>query len=157
MASPLDDPAVYEAVEVAADGADIVDKLIALFYALPTEYAARAEWAMNRTTMALIRSKMDNTQRMIWGDSLATGQPAQLLGRPIREMVDMPNLGAGTFPVAFGDFNAGYQIVDRIGIQIMRDDYTGADNGIVKIRARRRVGGATVQPEAIAVLEGTSA
>ncbi len=58
--------------------------------------------------------------------------------------------------MAFGDFQTGYQIVDRVAIQTMRDDFTGADNGIVKIRARRRVGGATVMPEAIAVLKGVA-
>ena len=66
----------------------------------------------------------------------------------------MPSLATGAYAAAFGDFNAGYQIVDRIGIQTLRDDFTGADQGIVKIRARRRVGGAPVMPEAIAVLRG---
>ncbi|WP_265508635.1 phage major capsid protein [Paracoccus rhizosphaerae] len=147
----------YEAIETALTGAELVDDLISLFYALPTEYARNATWVMNRATMAAIRGATDNTDRMIWGDSLANGQPATLLGRPIREMVDMPSLAAGSYPVAFGDFNVGYQIVDRIGIQTLRDDFTGADNGIVKIRARRRVGGAPVMPEAIAVLRGAAA
>jgi HK97 family phage major capsid protein len=58
-----------------------------------------------------------------------------------------------TFPVAFGDFASGYQVVDRVGLQIMRDDYTGAGSGIVKFHARRRVGGKVILPEAIAVLK----
>lgn len=152
----LDDPTIYEAVETANTGANIVADLIALYYSLPTEYARRAAWTMNRKTMAQIRGSLDEAGRMIWGDSLAAGAPATLLGRPIYEMVDMPDLAAGSYPVAFGDFNVGYQIVDRIGIQVMRDDFTGADNGIVKIRARRRVGGAPVMAEAIAVLKGAA-
>ncbi len=157
----LNDPAVFEQVTAAQDGTDVIDQLIKLFYALPSAYAARASWLMNRKTMALIRGSLDTTKRMLWGDSLATGQPATLLGRPVYEAVDMPDyqpeVAADTFPVAFGDFSAGYQIVDRVGVQIMRDDYTGADNGIVKIRARRRVGGKTVQPEAIALLKSDAA
>ena len=34
-----------------------------------------------------------------------------------------------------------------------RDDFTGADNGIVKIRARRRVGGAPILTEALVLLK----
>ncbi|MEQ3642834.1 MAG: phage major capsid protein [Paracoccus sp. (in: a-proteobacteria)] len=150
----LAEAADYETITTAVDGSGLVDDLIALFYALPTEYARNGTWVMNRATMAAIRGATDNTDRMIWGDSLSNGQPATLLGRPIREMVDMPSLATGAYAAAFGDFNAGYQIVDRIGIQTLRDDFTGADQGIVKIRARRRVGGAPVMPEAIAVLRG---
>lgn len=152
----LQEATEYEAIETDNTGANIVADLIALYYALPTEYARNAVWTMNRRTMGLIRGSLDEAGRMLWGDSLSAGQPPTLLGRPIYEMVDMPDLGAGTTPVAFGDFNVGYQVVDRIGIQTLRDDYTGADNGIVKIRARRRVGGAPVMHEAIAVLQGAA-
>ncbi|TFF27520.1 phage major capsid protein [Jiella endophytica] len=153
----LADAASYEAVPVKDDGSDLVDALMALYYALPTEYARRATWALNRKTLAAIRGLKDANGAFIWQPGLTESAPASLLGRPIVEMVDMPDLADGAYPVAFGDFRTGYQIVDRVGIQTMRDDYTGADNGIVKIRARRRVGGATVMPEAIAVLEGVAA
>ncbi|WP_062225676.1 phage major capsid protein [Aureimonas frigidaquae] len=152
----LADAAEYQAVDVEADGSNFVDALMALFYALPTEYARRASWVLNRKTLASIRGLKDTNGAFIWQPGLTEGAPASLLGRPVVEMVDMPDLATGSFPVAFGDFQTGYQIVDRIGIQTMRDDYTGADNGIVKIRARRRVGGAAVMPEAIAVLRGVA-
>ncbi|WP_102960221.1 phage major capsid protein [Mangrovicella endophytica] len=150
----LADAADYLKIDTKADGSKLVDGLMALYYSLPTEYARRAVWTMNRKTLATIRLLKDGNGAFIWQPGLTEGAPASLLGRPIYEMVDMPDLAAGAYPVAFGDFDTGYQIVDRIGIQTMRDDYTGADNGIVKIRARRRVGGATVMPEAIAVLKG---
>lgn len=153
----LADAADYEAIEVALDGSDLVDALMALYYTLPTEYARRASWVLNRKTLAAIRGLKDSNGAFIWQPGLTQSAPNLLFGRPVIEAVDMPDLAAGTFPAAFGDFQTGYQIVDRIGIQTMRDDYTGADNGIVKIRARRRVGGATVMPEAIAVLKGAAA
>lgn len=153
----LNTPADYEAVDAANDGSDVVAKLIELYYALPSAYARNASWLMNRKTMALIRGTLDATDRMIWGDSLATGQPPTLLGRPVVEAPDMADFGTDTFPVAFGDFKAAYQIVDRVNVQIMRDDYTGADNGIVKIRARRRTGGAPVLEEAVALLKSAGA
>lgn len=156
----LDDPTDFERVEAEQSGDDLIDKLIALFYALPSPYAARGSWLMNRGTMARIRAKLDNTTKgTLWSDGLANGQPATLLGRPVQEAIDLPDFAPGgspsevSYPIAFGDFATGYKIVDRIGIQFLRDDFTGADNGIVKIRARRRVGGKTVQPEAIALLK----
>ncbi|SFB82401.1 phage major capsid protein [Tropicimonas isoalkanivorans] len=153
----LADAASYQSINVKDDGSDFVDALMALYYALPTEYARRATWALNRKSLATIRGLKDANGAFIWQPGLTDSAPSSLFGRPVVEMVDMPDLAAGAYPVAFGDFHTGYQIVDRIGIQTMRDDYTGADNGIVKIRARRRVGGATVMPEAIAVLEGVAA
>jgi HK97 family phage major capsid protein len=152
----LADAADYEAINVKADGSNFVDALMALFYSLPTEYAKRASWAFNRKSLAKLRGVKDANGTFIWQPGLVETAPSTLFGRPVSEMVDMPDLAVGSFPVAFGDFQTGYQIVDRIGIQTMRDDYTGADNGIVKIRARRRVGGATVMPEAIAVLKGVA-
>lgn len=146
----------YLSVNVKANGSDLVDGLLALYYALPTEYARRASWVLNRKSLAKIRGLKDSNGAFIWQPGLVDGSPNTLFGRPVIEMVDMPDLAVGSFPAAFGDFQTGYQIVDRIGIQTMRDDYTGADNGIVKIRARRRVGGATVMPEAIAVLKGVA-
>ena len=146
----------YQTIETAVDGSSLVDDIIALYYSLPTDYAKNAVWTINRKTLAAIRLVKDTTGAFIWQPALTSGQPSMLLGRPVYEMVDMPELAVGSYPVAFGDFMVGYQVVDRIGIQTMRDDYTGADNGIVKIRARRRVGGATVMPEAIAVLKGAA-
>jgi len=148
----------YSQVTAAQSGADLVEKLIELHYSLPTAYAQNASWAMNRKTMGVIRAALDTSSKgTLWSDSLANGTPATLMGRPIAEMPDMadfaPAVAADTYPVAFGDFSNGYQIVDRVGVQIMRDDYTGADNGIVKIRARRRVGGKLVNAEAIALLK----
>jgi HK97 family phage major capsid protein/HK97 family phage prohead protease len=158
----LNAPADFEQITADQDGSDLIEKLIDLYYSLPAEYAARATWAMNRKTMGLIRKAADTTTKgTLWSDSLASGQPARFLGAPVEEFPDMPDfapaVAADTFPVAFGDFATAYQIIDRVNIQIMRDDYTGADNGIVKFRARRRVGGKVVLPEAINLLKSDAA
>lgn len=148
----LNTPADYTAITAAADGSDILAKVIEAFYKLPGAYAANGSWLMRRETMGVIRAAADNaTKGTLWSDSLANGTPATLLGRPVYESVDMsllPTVAGTAYPIAFGDMSSAYQIVDRVGVAIMRDDYTGADNGIVKFRARRRVGGAPVLPEA---------
>lgn len=160
----LHTPGDYTQITADQDGSDLLEKLIDLFYALPGDYANVGAWMMKRSTMGMIRKLADasTTRRSIWSDSIAKGTPATLLGCPIFEAPDMDGLvGAGspaadTFPVIFGDYASAYQIVDRVGVAVMRDDFTGADNGIVKLRARRRVGGKPVLPEAAVVLKATA-
>jgi len=154
----LHTPADYTQIIAKQDGSNLLTKLVDLFYALPGDYANVGAWMMKRSTMGVIRKLADasTSNRTVWSDSLANGTPATLLGRPIYEAPDMDALGDVTYPVIFGDYASVYQIVDRVGVAVMRDDFTGADNGIVKLRARRRVGGKPVLPEAAVVLKTTA-
>jgi HK97 family phage major capsid protein len=68
----------------------------------------------------------------------------------------MPDVGAGSFSVAFGDFRRGYMIVDRVAMSVLRDPFTQANTGNIRYIARRRVGGQVILPEAI-VKQKTSA
>ena len=159
----LNNPSLFGQVTAKQDGSDIIEKLIDLYYKLPAEYAARGSWLMRREIMGIIRKAADTTTKgTLWSDSLANGQPATLLGRPVYEGVDMGGMDDGGspagpgFPVAFADWSSMYQIVDRTGIAVRLDDLTGADNGVVKLRARRRVGGKVVLPEAGVLLKTTA-
>ncbi|QOZ76721.1 phage major capsid protein [Bradyrhizobium sp. CCBAU 53351] len=157
----LNTPANYAFVNAAADGSDIVTALIDAFYKLPGAYAANGSWMMRRETMGLIRKMADiviGTKGPIWSDGLANGTPPTLLGRPVYESIDMSLLPATTgttYPVVFGDMASAYQIVDRVGLAVRTDDLTGADNGIVKVRWRRRVGGKPLLSEAAVVIKST--
>ncbi len=138
--------AEHEIEDVTAD--DLID----LFYSIKTAYSSNGAWLMNRQTMATVRKLKDTDGSYIWERGIAGSQPAQLLGRPVYEAVDMPNIAAGATPIVFGDFATGYAIADRTGFEIIRDDLTGAGNGIVKLHARRRVGGRVIMGEALTKL-----
>lgn len=157
----LNTPSDYAFVSANPDGSDILAKIIEAFYKLPGAYAANGSWLMRRETMGVIRAAADNASKgTLWSDSLANGTPATLLGRPVYESADMsllPTSVGTTYPVCFGDMASAYQIVDRVGVGIMRDDYTGAGNGIVKFHFRRRVGGAPVLAEAAVLLKSVKA
>lgn len=157
----LNSPANYGFTSANSNGSDIIDAVIAAFYKLPGAYAANGSWLMRRETMGVIRAAADGvTKGAIWADSLANGTPATLLGRPVYESVDMsllPTATGTTYPIAFGDMSSAYQVVDRVGVGIQRDDFTGADNGIVKFRARRRVGGAPLLTEAAVLVKSVKA
>jgi HK97 family phage major capsid protein/HK97 family phage prohead protease len=129
------------------------DDLIDLFYSIKTAYSSNGAWMMNRKTMSVVRKLKDTDGSYIWERGIAGGQPPQLLGRPVYEAVDMPDIAAEATPIVFGDFATGYAIADRTGFEIIRDDLTGAGNGIVKLHARRRVGGRIIMGEALTKLK----
>lgn len=135
------------------EGEIAADDLIDLFYSIKTAYSANGSWLMNRKTMAAVRKLKDTDGSYLWERSIAAGQPPLLLGRPVYESVDMPDVAADATPIVFGDFATGYAIADRVGFEIIRDDITGASNGIVKLHARRRVGGRVVMGEALTKLK----
>ncbi|MFT3724647.1 MAG: phage major capsid protein [Hyphomonadaceae bacterium] len=129
------------------------DAFITLMYAMPPAYRANGVWMMNGGTIAAVRKFKDANGAFIWQPPIAAGQPPTLLGRPLIEAPDMSDVGANAFPIAFGDFNRGYRIVDKSALSIMRDPYTQATTGKVRFHARRRTGGAVVLAEAIRLMK----
>jgi len=120
------------------------DPLITLLYALPAAYRNVGSWSMNGTTLAVVRKLKDGNNNYLWQPSYQAGQPETLLGRPVVEMPDMPDIADGTFPIIYGDFSA-YRIVDRLGMSILVNPYILATNGMTRIHATRRVGGGVLQ------------
>jgi HK97 family phage major capsid protein len=98
--------------------------------------------------------KEATTNAYLWQPGLQQGQPSQLLGYPVAIAQDMPALAADSLSLAFGDFKAGYQIVDRLGVRVLRDPYT--DKPYVKFYTIKRTGGAVVNFEAIKFIKFNS-
>lgn len=120
------------------------DALITLLYALPATYRNAGRWAMNGTTLATLRKLKDGQGNYLWQPAYVAGQPETILGRPVVEMIDLPDVAADAFPIIYGDFSA-YRIVDRVGLSILVNPYLLATNGMTRIHATRRVGGAVLQ------------
>lgn len=128
------------------------DALISLMFALRSEYMAGAVWMMNRLTAAAVAKFRDAEDRPFYLQPLQGAQTPMLLGHPVVLAEDMPNVGSGNFPIAFGNFAAGYTIVDRrLSLTVLRDPYT--DKPYVKFYCRRRVGGAVHNADAIKLLK----
>ncbi|MBB4064739.1 phage major capsid protein [Gellertiella hungarica] len=121
------------------------DALIGMMYALPAQYRSAGTWAMNGTTLGVIRKLKDGQSNYLWQPSYQAGQPETILGRPVVEMPDMPDVASDAFPIIFGDFS-GYRIVDRLSLSILVNPYLLATNGLTRIHATRRVGGGVIQP-----------
>lgn len=135
-------------------GSAPADLLITHLYSVSATYRNRGSWMMNGSTLAAIRKLKDGTTGIyLWQPAYAAGQPETILGRPVIEAPDMPDVGSGTIPIAFGDFSTAYRIFDRVGMSIFADPYTQRTNGLVRFHARRRVGGDVVMAEAVKTIK----
>jgi HK97 family phage major capsid protein len=129
------------------------DGLLQMKYSLKTAYARNATFVMNRTTMGQVRRLKDGDKNYIWMPGLALGRPNTIDGDPYVEMPDMQNAGAGTFPIAYGDFRRAYTWVDRLAMEMLRDPYTQATSGKIRYIMRKRVAGKVTLAEAIKKLK----
>lgn len=125
-------------------GAITAEALVTMLYAMPATYRNAGAWAMNGTTLGLVRLLKDGDGRFLWQPSFQLGQPETILGRPVVEMIDMPDVAANAFPIIYGDWS-GYRIVDRVGLSILVNPYLRATEGITRIHATRRTGGRVLQ------------
>ena len=127
------------------------DRLIDLVQALRPPYRQGAVFVMNSATAARIRKFKTSDGAFLWQPGLVSGQPDTLLGYPLVEAEDMPDVAADSLSIAFGNFRAGYLIAERSETQILRDPYT--HKPFVHFYATKRVGGQVVNSEAIKLLK----
>ncbi len=132
----------------ASDESDI---LVDLVYALKAGYRQNANWVMNRKTQAAIRKLKDDAGNYIWQPAATADGKATLMGFPLVEAEDMPDIGADSLSIAFGDFKRGYLVVDRTGVNDLRDPYTAKP--YVLFYVTKRVGGGVQNYEAIKLLK----
>lgn len=141
------------AAEISDASNNGVDALINLVYSLKQGYRTGASFIMNRTLQSKVRKlkTIGDTAAYLWQPSVQVGQPATLLGYPLADDDNMPDVGANAFPIAFGNFQRGYLIVDRIGTRVLRDPYT--NKPYVHFYTTKRVGGGVQNFEAIKLLK----
>lgn len=128
-----------------------VDALLDLVYAPKSRYRSNASFVMNRRTLSTVRKFKDADGNYIWQPASEAGHPSSLLGYKLIEAEDMPDIGAGTTPIAFGDFRRGYLIVDRQGVRVLRDPYSAKP--YVLFYTTKRVGGGVQDFNAIKLLK----
>ncbi len=83
------------------------------------------------------------------------GQPATLAGETIVEVPDMPAVAANSIAALYGDMEATYLVVDRVGIRVLRDPYT--NKPFVHFYTTKRVGGGVYNPEPMRALKVAAA
>jgi HK97 family phage major capsid protein len=127
------------------------DTLVNLVYSLRAGYRQNAKFLMGRRVQSLIRQFKMTTGDYIWAPPATAGATASLMNFPLVEVEDMPDPGANAMAIAFGDFERGYLVVDRIGIRVLRDPYSAKP--YVLFYTTKRVGGGVQNFEAIKLLK----
>ena len=135
----------------AFDASDPSDDLIDLLYTVKSGYRANGWWVMNRAVQAEIRKFKDADGNYLWRPGDQAGAPPSLMAYPIAESEDMPNIASDSLSIAFGDFNRGYLIVDRIGLRVLRDPFSSKP--FVLFYTTKRVGGGVQDFDAIKFLK----
>ncbi len=100
------------------------DKLVDLVHSLRQPYRQGAVFVMNSATAAVLRNMKTNDGAFLWQPSMIAGQPSTLLGYPVIESEDMPDIAANSLSIAFGNFKAGYIVTEQAETSILRDPYT---------------------------------
>jgi len=132
-------------------GANPQDKLVDLVQSLRSPYRQGAVFVMNSTTAAVIRKFKTADGAFLWQPGLVEGRPDTLLGYPLVEAEDMPDIAANSLSIAFGNFRAGYLIAERSETQILRDPFS--NKPFVHFYATKRLGGAVSNSEAIKLMK----
>ncbi|KQV43519.1 MULTISPECIES: phage major capsid protein [unclassified Rhizobium] len=127
------------------------DTLVDTIYALKAGHRQNAAFVMNRKTQAEIRKFKDADGNYLWRPPATAGQQASLMGFSIAEAEDMPDIAANSFSIAFGNFAAGYLVVDRTGVRVLRDPYSAKP--YVLFYTTKRVGGGVQNFEAIKLVK----
>lgn len=154
---------VRGSIEQIANGsttAPTENGLIDLIGSLKEEYQPNATLVMKRLSLVAIM-KLAGATSYRFLNLQPTGAARQtggilmpemtLMEKPVVLFNDMPAIGTNALSIAYGDFKRGYQIVDRVGISVLRDPYTA--KGRVKFYTTKRVGGHVKNFEAIKLLK----
>jgi HK97 family phage major capsid protein len=142
---------VATGVSAALPASDPSDILIDLVYSLKAGYRQNASWVMNRKTQGAIRKLKDDGGNYLWQPAATADGKATLMGFDLVEAEAMPDIAANSLSIAFGDFRRGYLVVDRQGVNVLRDPYSAKP--YVLFYTTKRVGGGVQNYDAIKLLK----
>ncbi|MFC3816562.1 phage major capsid protein [Lysobacter sp. GCM10012299] len=137
--------------ESGASGQLSGDDILLLTGDLKVGYDPR--FAMNRRTLVQMRILKGSDGHYLWQPGLNGVVPNQLAGYQYTLMNDMPDIAANAFALVFADFRRGYQIVDRTGMDVIRDNVTKKHRAIIEMTFHRYNHGQVILPEAFKLLK----
>jgi len=139
------------------------NEVIDLKFELKDTYRENGTYALTREAInhvRTLRAKPDGTNETgeyLWEpQGLAPEDPPTIQGRPYVEMQDLvtsASAGDGDVPIVYGDWNRGYLVVDRIGMQVLRDPYSNKETGTIDYQFYAAHGGDQYVDEALKGLE----
>lgn len=141
-------------VNSGAAAALTADGVLDLIYDLPEEFEGNAKLFMNRRVAGALRKLKNANGDYLWQPSLAVGQPATLSGEAIVHLPGMPAVAADNIAMLYGDMAETYQVIDRVGVRVLRDPFT--NKPFVHFYTTKRVGGGVKNPQSMKALKVSS-
>lgn len=144
-----------QTINSGTSGAFTYNGLVDIQNSLKELYQANATWLLKRASFgSIMKIKSgitdDNTPIFNMMYDKNTGLPGfSLLTRPVMFAEDVAAVGAAAQAAIYGDFRAGYTIIDGAGVRVLRDPYSA--HGYVTFYTTKRVGGDVVNAEALKI------
>jgi len=140
-------------VNSGTSGSITIAGLIDVQNSLLEEFQSNARWLMKRASFgAILKLNSANNYHFLGLQPSDRGAfTMSILGSPVQFADDMPPIGVGALAVAYGDFQRGYTIYDKAGIEVLRDPYSA--KGFVTFYTTKRVGGAVTNYQAIKLMK----
>ncbi len=136
----------------AAAGAVIVEEFLDMIYAVASQHRKNGQFVMNSTLELAIRKLRavdgagTNFGEFLWQPSVQAGKPNTFLGYGIKTQDDILDLSGTTSCIAiFGDFKAGYRILDRSGMTLQRLTELYSEAGLIGFKIKKRTGGSAMR------------
>lgn len=130
-----------------AVGGFTYEDLVNTRQAMKPAYRKGSTWVMTTDTVGDLQKLTDSIGRPLLFD--ANGAPTnQLLGYPYMEMVDMPSVASGNFPICFANWKKFYTVVIRkqVAVRVIQERYI--DQNAVGYLGYYRFGGVVTLSEA---------
>lgn len=138
------------AANLGATSDAVINLLRSVVLNTKTGYLGNARWMMSRATHNILVDLKTSDGEYFLQRDITVAAAGRIFGYEIVINEDMAEVGAGTMPIIFGDFNAGYQVVDRVGVSMLRDPYSA--HGAISFYTRKRVGSMLLNTEALKVI-----
>jgi HK97 family phage major capsid protein len=135
------------------------DKIIDMQAALKDTYQANATWLARRSTIAELRKlkspvETQGGQNYLIVPDFANAARSTMLGSPIVADPDMPAVASSALSLAYGDFARAYTIVNRRGLDVIRNPFR--TSGKVIYQSTMRNGGDVTNFEAIKIMDNAT-
>jgi HK97 family phage major capsid protein len=149
----------YQVIDSGSDGAlgdtdaDIIDFLRSVVLSAKTGYLGNAKFMMNRSTHDTMVNLKNANGEYFLQRNLTEAAATRIFGFDVvinEDMASAPTATGAECPIIFGDFARGFQIVDRVGVSMLRDVYTVP--GAVNFYTRKRVGSMVLDASALKVI-----
>lgn len=139
-----------EAATLGATSDAVINLLRSVVLSTKTGYLSGAKFMMNRATHNILVDLKTTDGEYFLQRNITEAAAGRIFGYEIVINEDMDDVGAGTMPIMFGSFPTAYQIVDRVGVSMLRDPYSA--HGAISFYTRKRVGSMILNTEAVKVI-----